>query len=245
MSAFDTNAPTGDPENYLDHLVGEDKKFTDTEALARGKYEADKHVGNLERQLAELKEDMQEAGKIDELMELVRNQQQQNKAIDDPPKEGPGDTSSGQLTTEELKALIETHVTERDKQSTEVRNLTEVDRALADKFGDNAGQVLSNRATVVDMTVDEMKELASRNPKAFYRLMGMDSDSRKVESGNMMGGGQRSEGEQIKRGGSRDFAYYQEMRRDKKTKHLYYSPKIQQQMANDAEVMGAAFYSNS
>lgn len=248
MSAFDTNAPTGElnevTDNFLGHLVGEDKKFVDTEALAKGKYEADKHVVNLERQIAELREDMSEAGKIDELMKLVREQQEhQNKANENNPPnvEGPNDTSSGQMTTEELKALITAHTSELTEQAIAAKNIATVDKALEEKFGEAASRTLHDRAVRMDMSVDEMKVLAASNPKAFYRLMGMDQTT--VQPGGLLGDSQRSEGVQIKSGSSRNFAHYQEMRR--KDKHTYYSPRMQQQMIKDAETMGDAFYSNS
>ncbi len=247
MSAFDTNAGTtalADPitEDFLGNLVGEGKKFTDAEALARGKYEADLHVTGLEKQLAELREDLDQGSKITELMELVRNQ---NKPQDPPtpPKEGPGDTSSGQMTEEELKALIETHVSERDKHTLETRNLEQADKAMLDKYGSDAGRVLTHRANSLGMSVDEMKAVASKNVKAFTRLMGMDGDDKSLETSSLLGGGKRSESGSSKGAEVRDSAYYSKLRKENKS--YYYNPKVQMQLMKDAESMGEAFYSNS
>ena len=249
MSAFDKDAANKpgatDPitEDFLGHLVGEGKKFSDQESLAKGKYESDLHVSNLERQITELREDIDQGVKITELMELVR---EQNKpAPKDPDKSPvvPSDTSSGQMTEEELKALIATHVSERDKQSLEARNLVEVDVALADRFGDSAGRILYDRAADLSMAVDEMKLLASKNTKAFFRLMGMDGDNRSSQTSTLLGGTQRSEGVQIKGADTRNSAYYAQMRKENKA--AYYMPKVQMQMMKDAEAMGAAFDSSS
>ncbi len=247
MSAFtDTpapNAPALITEDFLGNLVGDGKKFTDAESLAKGKYEADVHVSNLERQIVELREDIDQGAKLTELMELVR---EQNKpAPKDPDKSPvvPSGTSSGQMTEEELKALITTHVSERDKQSLEARNLVEADKALSTKFGDGAGRVLNDRAVGLGMTVDELKAVASKNPKAFFRLVGMDGGNQVTDTGTLLGGTQRSEGVQIKGADTRDAAYYNDLR--KKNKAAYYMPKVQMQMMKDAESMGEAFYSNS
>ena len=246
MSAFDTNVGTPSvkdqvTENFLEHLVGDGKKFTDQEALAKGKYESDVHVTNLERQLAELREDIDKGSKIDELMEMIRNQNQP-KEPEDPPNDGNGETSPGQMSEEELKALINTHVSERDTQATESRNVAEVDKALMDKFGDAAGRILTDKAAALSMSVDEMKSLASRNPKAFYRLMEMDS-TRTGDSSNLLGGSQRSEGVPLKGVTTKDWAYYQDLRR--KDKKLYYSPKMQQEIADARVAGGETFFSNS
>jgi len=243
MSAFDTNAPKPEEddqitEDFLGHLVGEGKKFTDNEALARGKHESDRHVTNLERQLAELREDLAQGAQITELMELVRNQSQ--TATEVPPVDDSSDTSSGQMSPEELKALIEDHVSERDKRSTEAMNLAEVEGALHDKYGESAVRIMHDRAIRMDMTVDELKTLASRNPKAFYRLIGMDQDNT-PEPGNMIGGGQRSESGQKRNANVRNFAWYQQKRRE--NKGAYYAPTFQAQLAKDAEEQGDAFYS--
>ncbi len=247
MSAFDKDAANKAgatdqvTEDFLGHLVGDGKKFSDQESLAKGKYESDLHVVNLERQLGELREDLDQGAKITELMEMVRKQNEPKDQDKSPVV--PSDTSSGQMTEEELKALIATHVSERDKQSHEARNLVEADKALAVKFGDSAGRVISERAANLDMTVDDMKTLAGLNPKAFFRLMGMDGSNKSTDTGTLLGGAQRSEGVQLKGAESRNSAFYNKMR--KESKGTYYSPKVQMQMMKDAEAMGDAFYSNS
>ena len=245
MSAFDTNVPNPEPvaitEKFLENLVGDGKKFVDQEALAKGKYEADLHVANLERQLAEMRKDIDQGSKITELMELVRENQAKPVEPTTPPTEGPGDTSTGQMSEEELKALIENHVSSRDKDITSTKNIQEADKLLRGKFGDAAQRVLHDRAASMDMAVEEMQALAGINPKAFNRLMGLDGDT--TPEPTMLGGGQRTESGEQRGANTRDFAFYQEMRR--KNKHAYYKPAIQTQMVKDAEEQGKAFYSNS
>ena len=245
MSAFDTPNPvdTGEIiESYLDHLVGEDKKFNDPEALAKGKFEADKFVEDLKRQNAELREDMEKSAKLDELMELVRNQNV--KPVEDPnitPVVDPNDTSSDQMAPEALKALIEDHVSERDMNASLKKNLEEADRMMMEKYGDGAARVLSQRAAEVGMSIDEIKDLASKNPKAFSRLVGIGESNK--DSPTLIGNPLRSESGVHKNGEVRDAAYYKELR--KKSKGMYYSPKVQMQMMKDAESMGSAFYGNN
>jgi hypothetical protein len=146
------------------------------------------------------------------------------------------------MTEDELKDLISTHVSERDKQATEARNLAEADKALKDKYGDTSANVIKTKADGLGMSIEEMQTLASRNPKAFFRLMEMDSTHK--ESTAFVGGGQRSEGVRSKDANPRNFAFYQDLRR--KSKGQYYKPQVQQAMMNDLEAMGKeAFYNNS
>jgi len=243
MSAFDKDAPNPGEvitENFLDHLVGEGKKFTDPEAMAKGKYESDRHVSNLEKQLAELKEDLDKATQMDEMMELIRNQQ---KPVEpEPDNVDPGQTGPDQMTPEALKAIVENHVSERDRQRTEASNIAEADKVLKEKFGDSAGTIVNTRAGELGMSVDAMKEMASKNPKAFLRLVGVDT-VKGTPPGNLLGDSQRSEGGQINNASTRNSAYYSKLRKESKGK--YYQPQIQAQMMKDREEMGKAFYGNS
>ena len=59
----------------------------------------------------------------------------------------------------------------------------------------------------MNMTVDEMKALAAKNTKAFLSLMDMDGTSKVSESSSLLGGGQRSEGVEIKGAETRNSAY--------------------------------------
>lgn len=246
MSAFDESTETGEneqtPENFLEHLVGDGKKFSDNESLARGKFESDRHVTNLERQIAELREDIDKGTQITDLMEMVRKQNESTDKTETTSTESHSETSSGQMTEDELKDLISTHVSERDKQAAEARNLAEADKALKDKYGETSARVVKERADDLGMSVEEMQQFASKNPKGFFRLMNMDSTRK--ESGSFVGGGQRSESVPPKNANPRNFAHYQDLRR--KNKGLYFNPKTQQAMMDDLTSMGKeAFYSNS
>jgi hypothetical protein len=244
MSAFDGKPTPSEietiTENFLENLVGEGKKFADPEALARGKHEADKFVEDLKRQNAELREDMEKAAKVEELLEEIRNQKELTANKDPNDHVDPGDTSSDQMTPDALKALIETHVSERDAKRTATQNLAEVDKVLTEKYGEGAASILSSRADDLGMSTDEMKDLAARNPKAFLRLVGADAETQ--QSSTLLGNSQRSEGVQIKGAETRDFAFYQKIRRE--SKNRYHSVDVQKQMWKDAEAMGAAFYGN-
>lgn len=229
-------------EEFLESLVGDGKKFVDPEALAKGKYEADNYIKGLEKQLSELRSDIESSSKIDELMELVRNQNKEpegaNKNSGNP---DPDNTSPGQMSEQELKALIEDHVTERDKQTSLSRSLLEAEKFLEDRFGVNAYTVINDRAKALDMSVEDLKALASTNLKAFYRLIGTDTKQNQ-ESTTLLGGKSTERGD-FKGAEVRNSAFYKELR--KKDKKAYYHPKVQMQLMKDAEALGEAFYINS
>lgn len=252
MSVFDetksqeTTEQTQEEKDYLEELVGEGKKFKDAQALAKGKFESDRYIQNLERQLNELREDLTKEDKIDQLMELVRSQN--NQSTNNPPNgvgnedagggEDPNGTSSD-LTEERLRELIESTVTERENTTKRQSNLNEVDRTLEEKFGDKAGHFVNEKAKELGMSLKEMEDLAARNPRAFFQLTGVNQSARSQST--LVGGGRPGETEtSSSRGEVRNFAYYQKMRRENKSK--YYTPEVQHQYIKDAEAMGDSFF---
>lgn len=258
MSAFDTNIteattnpndqqPGESNENYLERMVGEGKKFKDAEALARGKFESDNHIQNLERQLSELRQDLSKDEKVNELLELVRSQSNQGTAEtpnrgDESGKEGdgtnPNETSSG-LTEEQLRALIESTVSERESTTKRQDNLSQVDEVLEKQYGSKASEFVRNKSKELGMSIKELEDMAARNPTAFFRLTDVKAEPRSQST--VVGGGRSSETEAGKSGGQRkNFNYYQEMRRN--NRKLYYSPSTQHEMHREAEAQGESFY---
>lgn len=251
MSAFDetksTEETTEETTDYLEELVGEGKKFKDAAALAKGKFESDRYIQNLERQLSELREDLTKDEKMDQLLELIRSQN--NQSTTNPPNgdgnEEPGggtdpnETSSG-LTEERLRELIESTVSERENTSKRQSNLNEVDQVLEDKFGDKAAHFVKDKSKELGMSLKELEDLAGRNPRAFFQLTGVNQSARSQST--LVGGGRSGETEaSSSRGEVRNFAFYQKMRKENRSR--YYSPEVQHQMYKDAEAMGDSFYS--
>jgi len=245
---FSENQNTGEEgqnQDFFSRLVGDDKKFKDQEALARGKWESDEFISDLQRQNQELREDLEKASKLDELLQEVRSQRKAtdtseggNEGRDD--GEGSNNTSSG-LTEEQLTALIESTLSQREVENRANKNLQEVNDYLSEQFGSKAGEFLKSKVSEVGLSVDRMKELAAENPKAFYRLVGLDGQktNQSIEVG---GNRQNSEGRPTPNATQkRDFAYYQQLRKENKGR--YYSPEIQMQLFKDRKEMGDdAFY---
>lgn len=53
------------------------------------------------------------------------------------------------------------------------RNFEEVNRALSQMYGDKAYEFIANKSTEYGMSVEQMKQLASTNPKAALSLLGV------------------------------------------------------------------------
>lgn len=253
MSVFDPNTETEGDSDPFETLVGEGKKFKTPQDLAKGKLESDKFIRDLERQISEMKEDLDKSSKIEELLELARSQQK-DKAAQSPPSGNenredndggtgdPNDTSSG-LTDERLKALIESQLSTVETARSRQNNLKEVDAILEEKFGETAKSFLKTKSSEIGMSIDELKDLASRNPKAFFQLTGVTVGGVPNRNQSVTVGSSRSDGTAVYGGKSenRDFAYYQKLR--KENKKQYYNSATQAQMYKDVkEIPKEIFY---
>jgi hypothetical protein len=249
MSVFkegsESNQTAEEITSYLDRIVGEKgDNWKDPETLAKGKYEADKYIGDLERQLEELRQEVVKDDKLDKLMEMFKSQskdpQGSGGSVPTPDKD-PDDTSSGQMADEQIRALIETHVSQRENETTRQKNLKEVEAYMQKEYGATANATIRAKAAELGMTTQELEEAAARNPKAFFRLVGADTGRTKDQSA-LVGTSRRSEAAPSGPTG-RDWAWYQDLRR--KSKNQYFAPATQQQLIRDREALGDAFWGRS
>jgi hypothetical protein len=163
------------PENYLETLVGEDKKFKTPEDLAKGKWESDLYIENLKRELDEAKLQAEAAKRVEELLE--RNQQRQAA----PPEQGnnqpPVTPEVKPVTDEDLTERIRRITAEEDSKNRVASNVNQVATQLIELYGseDNANKMVKQRAAELGVTVTFLQEVAAKSPKAFFAQMGVEN----------------------------------------------------------------------
>ena len=243
MSAFDDKSNQTEEEqidSYLAKLIEEKgENWKDPEVIAKGKYEADRFISDLKRQNEELRAELDRSAQVAELLETLKAQKKSPDAGGEPITSDQRETDHTDQVIDEdkIRALIESRMSERESQTTQQKNIQTVEAELDRRFGDSASSVLRRQAAELEMTVEEARELAATKPKAFFRLMGLDSDANKGGA-KLVGGGNRSEAT-FNSGPVRDWEYYQKLRREKKS--YYFSPSVQRQMMQDREALGERF----
>lgn len=251
MSVFEEKTEaketTETSDSYFERLVGEDKKFKTEEDLAKGKWESDEYIQHLKAEVEQMRSDIAKEDKVNELLELVRSQNGQGTQNTTSGQGGgndnagggedPNDTSSG-LTEERLRTLIESTVSEREATSQRQKNLGEVETTLEGAYGEKSGEFLKGKASELGMSLKEMEDVAARNPRAFFQLVGLNQKS--SNQSTFVGGSRSTEGDAKTKTGRRNFNYWNELR--KTDKKRYYSPENQHQRFMDAKEQGPAFY---
>lgn len=159
------------PENPLEALVGEGKKFSTAAELARAKIEADNFIEQLKRENAEYRKEVQEKITMDEFLTKVRSEvlpKEQNQEGRVPPQNSEPDSKQV-----DIDKLVQIAVEKREAYNKSQGNTQLVEAELTRQWGEQAAQKLQQKARELGMSLDKFKEIAQTSPDAFYTLVGL------------------------------------------------------------------------
>ena len=229
-------------EDWLKKLVEtKGEQWRDPQVVAKGKLEADAYVKQLESQLAEIREEMGKQDYSKELLEALKNKAPESTNGQSPQSNNDkGGTTQSQtnsaLSDEQIKRLVETALTEREKTNTSTQNITLVEQKMSEAFGTEAQAKVQEKAKELGLSLQRMQEIAAESPTAFLNLIG----DKAKELQPIVKGTIRTEGVNMQASSERNFGFYQELRR--KNRKQYFSPEVQRQMFQDRTRLGEKFY---
>jgi hypothetical protein len=224
-------------DSFVAQLVGEGKKFKDVESLAKGKLEADRHIGEITKTLDELRAELAKQDYAKSLLEQMSKGSDAGAEQPSSNTTSPSNTENTTQSASDIESLVEKVITAKEKNRTVSQNLSVVSEEMEKKFGDKAGQILKSKSTELGMSLDRLKEIAAESPTAFFQLIGVSAQRPQVAT--VTQSSVRSENFNPN-SQDRDFDYYQKLRKENRS--LYYSPKIQNMMLQDRDRLGSKFY---
>lgn len=241
MSVFDATTEET-PASYLEALVGEGKKFSDPESLARGKWEADRHAAKLEAELAEARDAAREAKTVEELLAKIQGQQTPAPRTPDPVAHQPAEPAA--LTQESIAELVRNELNQSRSNDTKNANVSQVASKLVEMYGteEAANTVVKAKAAELGVSVEFLQSVAVQSPKAFFAQIGLDTSKAPSAPGPTIGTVNAQALDQNRPGTAKPatYAFYEEIR--KSNPGLYASVQIQTQMHKDALSKGEAFF---
>ena len=229
------NSSEGNP---LEELVGEGKKFATVEDMAKGKLEADRHIERLNAELAAKEET---TSKLNELLEAVKSRGA-NPTIADPDPT-PGSTDGKEPTStfnpEDIEALVSKKLEQASKEAQRNRNTKEVADALTKAYGEKSRDVVATRMSELDMTPDQVTELAASNPKAFSNLFLSQSTS----TATRFEGVKRVDPDVKPASTGKGWSYFRDLK--KKSPSQFHSPRVQKEFNDSVDAKGSdAFFAS-
>lgn len=224
-------------EATFEALVGEGKKFKDPDALAKGKLEADHHIANLEKELSDMRAELQGRLSMEELLDKVQTRTSNDEVTPPNPLNVRTDEQEDGLVSrdlaKEVRALVEA---ERKKERREA-NVSSAKAELKKRFGADYNSKLQNIADSLEVSVNMLSDMAATSPAGFIKLI--DSVA-KPDKDISIPNTQIDTNRDRKEFTSKNAAYYKELRRsDPKT---YWSKHNQVEMNREAVRQGSAFY---
>lgn len=227
-------------ESFVAQLVGEGKKFKDLESLAKGKLEADRHIGEITKTLDELRAELAKQDYAKSLLEQMSKGSEAGAEQPPPVTTSPSKTENTTQSASDIESLVEKVITEKERNRTVTQNITIVGEQLEKQFGDKAAQILKTKSGELNISIDRLKEIAAESPTAFFQLIGVNSNNNnKGNTQTVTTSSIRSENFNSN-SQDRDFDYYQKLRKENRS--LYYSPKVQNMMLQDRNRLGDRFY---
>ena len=225
--------PTIDPnKDYYSELVGEGLKYKDKEALGRSRVEADLHIARIEDEQKRLRAEL--ATRIDYETFLDQLKSSSLNGQGNPPADPPKDQNTS-LTTEAIERLLEQKMKQRETEQTAEQNFNLVDKKLSESWGPHYAQRLKQQAQELGVSEQFIKNVAAANPKALYRLVGLE------EKGSKDNNFQAPPKNEFSFSGTpsttkRGDSYYENIR--KSDPKLFFSAKVQNEIFNRIKEIG-------
>lgn len=224
----------------FEDLVGEGKKFKDTEAVANKVWHADQHINKLEAELEELRTELRTRTTVeDTLTRLQQRQIEERPPIDNTNNREENRSENSNVNVAEVVASELNKLREKDRREA---NLVETRAGLKERFGADYNSTLLQVAEQLGVSKDFLTSMATTTPQGFFKLIDSvkaPDDRRPVNVPSPLGGG----GRQVSDAGVRDNEYYQNMRRTDPVK--YFDKRTQKMLHDDAMRLGNRFYTKN
>lgn len=236
------------PENtdglgHLAQLVGEGKKYSSIEELAKGYVHADTYIEALKAKTNDLEQEVNKRMAIEQFIETKQDNEQNANASGDPApgaevvetKTEPVVEAEPKVNESELIERIKAELRQDDEKAKGERNQAAVVQRLKDVFGtdENVNKAVAEKAASIGVSIQWMMDTARKSPEAFYGLVGIDSSKKSPgvipAAVNTAGVPSAADSSKIQQGTK---AYYDEIRKTNMKKFM--SPEIQKQYMKDA-----------
>lgn len=153
-------------------------KYADVNAALKALKESQEFIPTLlteksqvEKELEQYREELTKRKTLEELTEALKSKPQPAEPVVTPQATPEG------VDKEEIDSLLEKKLAARDQAATQASNLKSVVDQLTSKFGDKTTEHIQKTAEQVGSSVEQLKQLASENPKLALRLLDTNSSS--------------------------------------------------------------------
>jgi hypothetical protein len=172
---FSDDPKTIDPsKNYLEELVGENKKFASPEELARGKAESDFFIERITAENAQLRDEVNKRKSLEEIRDQLVALRETTPTPNSPSNHDDERDRANLFDQSKVDQLVSQKFQELSREEKEKANLESVIEVLKGKFGGGFQSVVQARADELGLGQKYLTDLAKVQPKAFLALVGAE-----------------------------------------------------------------------
>lgn len=226
-----------DTKKYFDDLVGESKKFKDPEALARGKWHADRTIELMEKRMDDLRTEYTKEREQNltraQLEEVIARFSKQPLASNETIV---NEEKTPVFNPAELETLVASNYQKMKDLERQNANYQSVQEKAQARFGANYKQHLAETMNDLGLTPAELETMAKTNPKVFIKTFGLDQQP---QGNNFQAPPRSGTPFQPTSGNNKTWSYYQELKKNKPKE--YFDPKTQNKMMEDYAALGDKF----
>lgn len=168
-----SNAPTeslfADQLKTIVDETGRQKYSSPEEALKALKHSQEYipslkgQLSQYEQEIARLKAELEQRSSVEDLVSRLKEPQQEPKDVTPTP---------AGLDEEAALKLVESVLTQKEKQTMAQTNLAMVEQSLIEKYGDKAQETLKQKAGELGLTLEQLKRMSEETPKVVMNLFG-------------------------------------------------------------------------
>lgn len=229
-----------DQSQIAAYVPGETNKYKSLEDLAKGAYEKDKHIKNIERENAELRasnlqlrDDNMTKASMEQYIDQITKSA---SASARPSSEGttPKPSDAQPFDPRQIESLVQSKIREHEVNRTREQNAKSVSDALRERYGHSYQEVLQKQTEELGLSKEAVNYLAETAPRAFFRTLGLDQPP---STETFTAPPRKSPFLAPKSEPERTWSYYQDLK--KKDPNLYRNS--QEQMMKDYQRLGSKF----
>lgn len=238
-------------KDYLSEYVGEGKKFKDPADLARAKAHSDAFIERLQRELSGIRNELNTRAKLEELMDRMSatntDRNVTTQATQTAAENGQDGTATRNLSPEDIEKVVEQRLAAREHERQITNNVSAVKNRLMAEFGDNYVAELEARTKALGLSKDFVAEIAKKEPKALFALLGIESvnGSQQKSQNDVFSAPPKSSvntaGFSAVGTSEKKFTDFEKIRKTDPAR--YWSAQVQNELHRQAMKLGEKFYS--
>lgn len=231
-------------EVKLEDLVGDGKKYSTAEDLAKAYGHAQKFIDQLKAEATETRNELQTRISLEEAIAKLGKPDSNASNQGNQPSANGSESKVENLTKEDITRLTKEIISSETTKAKQERNVQEVKTQLESAWG--KGYVAKLKEAALDLGVTEqfLADLAANNPKVFLRTVGADAPTKQTGTTNLFSPPQSNQRTalpgQTTVDGVHNKAYWDQVR--KSDPKFYFSDQATIQRHKDATKLGEAFF---